>query len=88
MNPSEPPKAAELLARNLRRLREERGLTIDDLARLTGIAARRIEAIEAAADGTVVLHLIDSCGEHFPEGYWPAVHLGVDDSVVQVTVES
>ncbi|MGN6095047.1 MAG: helix-turn-helix domain-containing protein [Bosea sp. (in: a-proteobacteria)] len=49
MNPSEPPKAAELLARNLRRLREERGLTIDDLARLTGIAARRIEAIEAAA---------------------------------------
>ena len=47
-----------------------------------------IEAIEAAADGTVVLHLIDGCGEHFPEGYWPAVHLGVDDSVVQVTVES
>lgn len=47
-----------------------------------------IEAIEAGADGTVVLHLIDSCGEHFPEGYWPAVHLGVDDSVVQVTVES
>ncbi|MFF1541992.1 hypothetical protein ACFVWL_18110 [Microbacterium sp. NPDC058269] len=47
-----------------------------------------IEAIEAATDGTVVVHLIDSCGEHFPEGYWPAVHLGVDDSVVQVTVES
>lgn len=47
-----------------------------------------IEAIEAAADGTVILHLIDSCGEHFPEGYWPAVHLSVDDSVAQVTVES
>ncbi|MFJ6530936.1 hypothetical protein [Microbacterium sp. NPDC091662] len=47
-----------------------------------------IEAIEAATDGTVVLHLIDTCGEHFPEGYWPAVHLGVDDSVVVVTVES
>ncbi|AZS40078.1 MULTISPECIES: hypothetical protein [Microbacterium] len=47
-----------------------------------------VEAIEAAADGTVVLHLTDGCGEHFPEGYWPAVHLGVDDSVVEVTVES
>lgn len=47
-----------------------------------------IEAIEAAADGTVILHLIDGCGEHFPEGYWPAVHLDVDDSVAQVTVES
>ena len=49
MNPSEPLKTAALLARNLQRLREERGLTIDDLARLTGIAARRIGAIEAAA---------------------------------------
>jgi hypothetical protein len=47
-----------------------------------------IEAIEAAADGTIILHLIDSCGEHFPEGCWPAVHLDVDDSVAQVTVES
>ncbi|MFJ3471315.1 hypothetical protein ACIPJ1_00105 [Microbacterium maritypicum] len=47
-----------------------------------------IEAIEAASDGTVILHLTDNCGEHFPEGYWPAVHLGVDDSVAQVTVES
>lgn len=54
MNPSEPPKAAKLLARNLHRLREERGLTIDDLARLTGIAGRRIEAIEA---GSVHAHL-------------------------------
>ncbi len=53
-----------------------------------GASDLTIEAIEAAADGTVVLHLIDGCGEHFPEGYWPAVHLGVDDSVVQVTVES
>jgi len=47
-----------------------------------------IEALEAAADGTVILHLIDGCGEHFPEGYWPAVHLDVDDSVAEVTVES
>lgn len=47
-----------------------------------------LETIEAAADGTVILHLTDSCGEHFPEGYWPAVHFDVDDSVAQVTVES
>lgn len=49
MNPSEPVKAAKLLARNLRRLREERGLTIDELVSLTGIAAGRLQAIEAAS---------------------------------------
>lgn len=48
----------------------------------------RLETIEASADGTVVLHLIDTCGEHFPEGYWPAVHLGEDGQITQVTVES
>lgn len=47
-----------------------------------------LETIESAADGTVVLHLDDGCGEHFPEGYWPAVHFDVDDTVAQVTVES
>lgn len=47
-----------------------------------------LETIEAASDGTIILHLIDSCGEHFPEGYWPAVHLGAGGDVEQVTVES
>jgi hypothetical protein len=47
-----------------------------------------LEALEAAADGSIVLHLTDTCGEHFPEGYWPAVHLGVGDDVERVTVES
>ena len=47
-----------------------------------------LDAIESASDGTVILHLNDSCGTHFPEGYWPAVHLDVDDAVVTVTVES
>lgn len=47
-----------------------------------------LETLEASADGTIVLHLIDSCGEHFPEGYWPAVHLGRDGQITQVTVES
>lgn len=49
MNPPKPLAAAELLARNLRRLREERDLTIDDLSRLTGVATRRLEAIEASS---------------------------------------
>ncbi|KNY04335.1 hypothetical protein [Microbacterium sp. GCS4] len=47
-----------------------------------------LETIEASADGTIVLHLIDTCGEHFPEGYWPAVHLGAEGQIAQVTVES
>jgi hypothetical protein len=47
-----------------------------------------LETIEAAADGTIILHLVDECGEHFPEGYWPAVHLAGDDDVADVTVES
>ena len=47
-----------------------------------------LETIEAAADGTIILHLIDECGDHFPEGYWPAVHLGAGGDVEQVTVES
>ncbi len=48
MNPAKPLPAAELLARNLKRLRDERGLSPDDVVRLTGIAAIRLEAIEAA----------------------------------------
>lgn len=47
-----------------------------------------LDAIEATSEGTVVFHLDDSCGTHFPEGYWPAVHLGPDGAVAQVTVES
>lgn len=48
----------------------------------------RLEAIESAADGTFVLHFVDTCGEHFPEGYWPAAHLDADGAVTAVTVES
>lgn len=47
----------------------------------------QLEAIEATADQTV-LHLQDTCGEHFPEGYWPAVHLDHTGAVTDVTVES
>lgn len=47
-----------------------------------------LETLEASADGTIVLHLIDTCGQHFPEGYWPAVHLAADGQITQVTVES
>lgn len=48
MNPSEPVKAAKLLARNLRRLREQRGLTIEALSRATGLSVQRLVKIEAA----------------------------------------
>ncbi|WP_270365598.1 hypothetical protein [Microbacterium algeriense] len=47
-----------------------------------------LETIEASSDGGIVLHLTDSCGEHFPEEYWPAVHFGADGAVEKVTVES
>ena len=39
-------------------------------------------------NGDVVLHLADTCGDHFMDGYWPAVQLDPDDNVVAVTVES
>lgn len=48
MNPPTPLSTKELLARNLRRLREERSLTIDDLAGRTGIVASRLTAVERA----------------------------------------
>lgn len=47
-----------------------------------------LETIEVEADGTVILHLTDTCGSHFPEGYWPAVHFGAEGGITQVTVES
>lgn len=53
-----------------------------------GAADLQLEAIEASADDEIVLHFVDTCGRHFPDGYWPAAHLGPDDSVVAVTVES
>ena len=39
-------------------------------------------------DGAVVLHLEDGCGEHFMQGYWPAVRFDDDGDVVEVTVEA
>ncbi|KJL27500.1 hypothetical protein [Microbacterium oxydans] len=53
-----------------------------------GAADLTLDTIEAAADGTIVLHFTDTCGDHFPEGYWPAVHLAPDDTIIDVTVES
>ncbi len=47
-----------------------------------------LQTIEAHPDGTVTVHLNDGCGEHFPEGYWPAVHLDRDGAVTDVTVEA
>jgi hypothetical protein len=53
-----------------------------------GAADLRLEAIEASADGEIVLHFVDICGAHFPDGYWPAAHLGPDNAVTAVSVES
>ena len=47
-----------------------------------------LETLEASTDDTIVLHFTDSCGTHFPEGYWPAAHIGPDGQIRQVTVES
>lgn len=50
MSKTQPDKpnlgARKLLGRNLRRLRQERDLGLDDLSGMTGIAATRLDAIE------------------------------------------
>lgn len=47
-----------------------------------------LATIEAGSGGEVILHLNDKYGEHFPEGYWPAVHLDAEDHVIRVTVDA
>ncbi|CAM3435391.1 hypothetical protein NODU109028_16805 [Nocardioides dubius] len=47
-----------------------------------------LQTVEVLAGGEVVLHLDDSCGQHFPDGYWPAVRFGTGDVVAEVTVEA
>lgn len=47
-----------------------------------------LEAIESSGDGEIVLHFADTCGQHFPDGYWPAAHLDSEGVVTSVTVES
>lgn len=53
-----------------------------------GATDLRLEAIEASADDEILLHFVDTCGVHFPEGFWPVAHLGPDNTVTAVTVES
>ncbi|MGW8483357.1 hypothetical protein ACWGJP_09465 [Microbacterium sp. NPDC055903] len=48
----------------------------------------QLEALEASAKGTIVFHFVDTCGAHFPEGYWPAAHLSPQGEVRDVTVEA
>ncbi|MDO5677503.1 MAG: hypothetical protein Q4G35_08370 [Propionibacteriaceae bacterium] len=47
-----------------------------------------LQTVVVEADGSIVLHLDDSCGEHVMEGYWPAVSFDADGDVSQVFVES
>ena len=51
-------------------------------------AILQLDAVEASAEGLVVLHFTDTTGSQFPEGYWPAVHLGEGLAVEKVTVEA
>ncbi|MEU0540942.1 hypothetical protein ABZ319_13825 [Nocardia sp. NPDC005978] len=48
----------------------------------------RVVTVAARMDGTVVLHFEDTCGEHFLEGYWPAVVLDSAFEVLDITVEA
>ena len=48
----------------------------------------RAEQIVILPDGAVTVHFNVTCGQHFLDGYWPAVHFGPDDAITQVTVES
>lgn len=47
-----------------------------------------VELVERHDDGGMVVHLADSCGGHFLDGYWPAVRFDAVGDVVEVTVES
>jgi hypothetical protein len=47
-----------------------------------------LTTVEVHPGGEVVLHLDDSCGEHFLDGYWPAVRFDQVGAVVVVTVEA
>lgn len=47
-----------------------------------------VELVQRRDDGGTVVHLADSCGEHFLDGYWPAVRFDAVGDVVEVTVES
>ena len=46
------------------------------------------DTIVVEGDGQVILHFSDLCGEHFMDGYWPAVRFDVEDHVADVTVEA
>jgi enoyl-CoA hydratase len=60
--------------------------TPDDLAQARDDLV--VELVERHDDGGTVVHLSDSCGEHFLDGYWPAVRFDAVGDVVEVTVES
>jgi hypothetical protein len=47
-----------------------------------------LESVYAYPDGAIVVNLVDTCGQHFLEGYWLAVRFDRDDAVVEVTVEA
>ncbi|WP_238343667.1 hypothetical protein [Microbacterium sp. RG1] len=48
----------------------------------------RAAQIVVFPDAAVTVHFNDTCGQHFLEGYWPAVHFSSLDAVTEVSVES
>lgn len=47
-----------------------------------------LQTLAASPGGGLVLHFDDTTGEHFPDGYWPAVYLGAENEVLDVAVEA
>lgn len=69
----------------VRRFSEEEP-TPDELAEASDDLV--VELVQRHDGGGTVVHLADSCGEHFLDGYWPAVRFDAVGDVVEVTVES
>ncbi|MGW2093194.1 hypothetical protein [Promicromonospora sukumoe] len=60
--------------------------TADDLAEAADDLV--LQTVEVLPEGDVVLHLDDSCGQHFLDGYWPSVRFDTSDAAVEVNVEA
>lgn len=82
LTPRQHRRAVEAVVRRF----SEDEPTADELAEAAGDLVA--ELVEPAADGGTVVHLTDSCGEHFLDRYWPAVRFDAAGEVVEVTVES
>ena len=59
--------ANEIVSRNIKRIRQERNLTLDDLARLSGVSKSMLSEIERCAKSPTISMLEKICtGIHIP----------------------